>query len=78
MVGLVPMALLGYSIYHGEHEQILGMSSFTFGLIVIGSGFVFYAVDRLFRPAQPPAERGPGSGSRTAGVSRTAVYAYLL
>jgi amino acid transporter len=52
MVGVVPMAMLGYSVYSGDHEQILGMSAFTFGLIVVGAGFVFYAIDSLVRRDQ--------------------------
>jgi amino acid transporter len=52
MVGIVPMALLGYSIYSGDHEQILGMSAFTFGLIVISGGFIFYGIDALVRRDQ--------------------------
>ncbi len=52
MVGVVPMAMLGYSVYSGDHEQILGMSAFTFGVIVIGAGFVFYAINALVRRDQ--------------------------
>ena len=52
MVGVVPMAMLGYSVYSGDHEQILGMSAFTFGVIVIGAGFVFYATTRWFADDQ--------------------------
>jgi hypothetical protein len=59
MVGVVPMAMLGYSVYSGDHEQILGMSAFTFGLIVIGAGFVVYVVDALVRRDQRPQGDAP-------------------
>ena len=48
------MAMLGYSVYSGDHEQILGMSAFTFGLIVIGAGFAFYTIHALVRRDQRP------------------------
>jgi len=57
MVGLVPMTLLGYAVYSGDHEQILGMSAFIFGLIVIGAGFVLYAVQLLMPRSDRPPEQ---------------------
>jgi amino acid transporter len=57
LVGVCPALLLGFSIVHGEGERILGMSGLTFGLLLIGAGFVAYWVKSAFRPegwvAQP-------------------------
>jgi amino acid transporter len=49
-VGVCPALLLGFSIVHGEGEQILGMSGLTFGLLLIGAGFVAYWVKSAVRP----------------------------
>jgi amino acid transporter len=49
-VGVCPALLLGFSIVHGEDEQILGMSGLTFGLLLIGAGFVAYWVKSAVRP----------------------------
>jgi amino acid transporter len=59
LVGVCPALLLVFSIVHGEAEQILGMSGLTFGLLLIGAGFLAYAVKSAFRPegwaaAAPP------------------------
>ena len=35
-VGIPPMLLLGFAIVRSEHEAVLGMSSFAFGMILIG------------------------------------------
>ena len=50
-VGIPPTLLLGFAIVKGEHEAILGMSAFWFGLIVIGAGVVAYAINHLVKPA---------------------------
>jgi amino acid transporter len=50
LVGVCPALLLGFSIVHGESEQILGMSGLTFGLLLIGGGFLAYAVKAVLRP----------------------------
>jgi amino acid transporter len=55
-VGIPPTLLLGFAIIRGEHESILGISAFLFGLIVMGGGVVAYAINRLMKPtgwAQP-------------------------
>ena len=41
-VGIPPVLLLGFAIVRSEHEVVLGMSSFWFGLILIGAGVVAY------------------------------------
>ena len=49
-IGIPPMLLLGFSIIRSEHEQIWNMSSFEFGMILIATGFVAYAVNHLLKP----------------------------
>jgi amino acid transporter len=49
-VGIAPMLLLGFSIVRSETEQVLGMSSFAFGMILIGAGVVAYAVNHILKP----------------------------
>jgi amino acid transporter len=49
-IGIAPMLLLGLAIFRSETEQVLGMSSFAFGMILIGAGLVAYAVNHLLKP----------------------------
>jgi hypothetical protein len=49
-VGIAPMLLLGFSIVRSETEQVLGMSSFAFGMILIGGGVVAYVVNHVLKP----------------------------
>jgi amino acid transporter len=59
-VGIPPMLLLGFSIVRSEHESVLGMSSFAFGMILIALGVVAYAVNHLLKPhGWAPAEQKP-------------------
>ena len=50
-IGIPPMLLLGFSVIRSEHESILGMSSFAFGMILIATGFVAYFVNHALKPA---------------------------
>jgi amino acid transporter len=50
-IGIPPMLLLGFSVFRSEHESILGMSSFAFGMILIAGGFVAYALNHALKPA---------------------------
>jgi amino acid transporter len=50
-IGIPPMLLLGFSVFRSEHESILGMSSFAFGMILIAAGFVAYALNHALKPA---------------------------
>jgi amino acid transporter len=52
-IGVFPMLLLGFSIFRGDHEQILGMSSLLFGVLLIVGGFFAYGLDLALRPARP-------------------------
>ena len=51
LVGIAPMLLLGFSVIRSQHEMILGMSSFAFGMILIAAGFVAYALNHALKPA---------------------------
>jgi len=51
-LGVLPMLLLVFSLVHGEHEQILGMSSLMFGVVLVVAGFIAYGVDVALRPAR--------------------------
>ena len=48
LVGLLPMLLLAFAVTHAEHEQILGISSFLFGSLMIAVGFAAYWIDAAF------------------------------
>jgi amino acid transporter len=59
-IGIPPMLLLGFSIVRSEHEQVLGMSSFAFGMILIAAGVVAYTVNHLLKPhGWAPTEQKP-------------------
>jgi amino acid transporter len=59
-IGIPPVALLAFSVIRSEHESILGMSSFAFGMILIGAGVVAYALNHALKPrgwSVPSAEK---------------------
>jgi len=57
-VGVTPILLLGFSIVRSRSEQVLDMSSFAFGMILIGAGVVAYALNVLLKPSGwAPAEK---------------------
>jgi amino acid transporter len=49
-VGIAPMLLLGFSVVRSETEQILGMSSFAFGMLLIAAGVVAYFLNLAVKP----------------------------
>jgi amino acid transporter len=49
-VGIAPALLLGFSIVRSETEQVLGMSSFAFGMLLIAGGVVAYLLNHALRP----------------------------
>ncbi len=51
-LGVLPVLLLVFSVIRGEREQILGMSSLLFGVLVVAAGFVAYGIDILLRRAR--------------------------
>jgi len=50
MVGVPPMLLLGFSVVRSETEQVLGMSSFAFGMLLIAAGVVAYFLNHAVKP----------------------------
>ncbi len=50
LAGLLPTLLLAFSIIRGEHETVLGMSSATFGLILMALGWFAYVINYRLRP----------------------------
>jgi amino acid transporter len=49
-IGIPPLLLLGFSVVRSQHESILGMSSFAFGMILIAAGFLACFVNHVLRP----------------------------
>jgi amino acid transporter len=50
MVGVMPTLLLGFAVVRSEHEQVLGMSSFVFGIMLILAGVLAYALNLALKP----------------------------
>lgn len=65
LIGVAPMMLLGFGIVRSEHEEILGMSSLEFGLLLMAAGVVIYGVKMLLAPqkVRPVAVRESLAGS---------------
>jgi len=59
MVGVTPMLLLGFSIVRSQHEQVFGVNSFAFGLILIGVGVIAYLVKTALKPTGWAAQEKP-------------------
>ena len=49
-VGIAPVLLLGFSISRSQHEQVFGMSSFAFGMILIAVGMIAYLLNTALKP----------------------------
>ena len=49
-VGIAPVLMLGFAILRSQREQVLGMSSFAFGLILIGAGAIAYWINTALKP----------------------------
>jgi amino acid transporter len=49
-IGIPPMLMLGLSIFRSQHETVFGMSSFAFGMILVGAGVVAYGLNHLLKP----------------------------
>ena len=58
-IGVMPVLLLGFSVIRSESEQVWGMSSFAFGMILIGAGVVAYFLNHAVRPAGWTTEERP-------------------
>src|SRR3989442_6120512 len=50
-VGIPPMVLLGFDLVRSQTEQVLGMSSLAFGLILISAGVAAYLLNHALKPA---------------------------
>jgi amino acid transporter len=50
-VGIAPVMLLGFSIVRSQGEQVLGMSAFVFGMLLIGAGVLAYFLNVALKPA---------------------------
>ena len=46
----MPVLLLGFSVMRSETEQVLGMSSFAFGMLLIAAGVVAYVLNHAVKP----------------------------
>ncbi|MGE5083997.1 MAG: APC family permease [Acidobacteriota bacterium] len=49
-IGIPPVLLLAFSVIRSEHESILGMSSFAFGMILIAAGGLAYVINHRVKP----------------------------
>ena len=49
-VGIAPTLLLGFAVVRSQNETVLGMNSFTFGMLLIGAGVLAYFINRAVRP----------------------------
>jgi amino acid transporter len=63
MVGVAPTLLLGFAILRSEHEQLLGMSSFAFGAMLIAGGVFAYMLNVALKPSgwARPEEKPQGA-----------------
>src|SRR5437763_1028143 len=50
-VGIPPMLLLGFDLARSHTEQVLGMSSLAFGLILLSAGVSAYLLNHALKPA---------------------------
>ena len=50
-IGIPPVLLLAFSVIRSQHESILGMSSFAFGMILMASGVLAYGLNHVLKPA---------------------------
>ena len=50
-VGVAPMLLLGFSVVRAENARVLGMSAFSFGILLIAAGVVAYFLNVALKPA---------------------------
>ena len=63
-IGVFPMLLLGFSIFRGDSEHILGMSSLLFGILLIAGGVLRIWRGRhvASRASRASTVRGDGLG----------------
>jgi ammonia channel protein AmtB len=51
LVGVAPMLLLGFDLVRSQTEQVLGMSSLAFGIMLVSAGVVAYLLNHVLKPA---------------------------
>lgn len=51
LVGVAPLLLLGFSIFRSQHEEVFGISSFAFGLMLMSAGVLAYLLKVTLKPA---------------------------
>ncbi len=58
-VGIAPVLLLAFAVVRSQHEQVFGMSSFAFGIILIAAGVLAHLLNTALKPAgwTPVAEK---------------------
>ncbi len=56
-VGVAPMLLLGFDMVQSQSERVWGMSSFVFGVLIIASGALLFAISYMLEPGE---SRHPG------------------
>jgi amino acid transporter len=49
-IGIPPTLLLVFAVIRSEHEQVLGMSSFALGAILMAAGVVLYYANVMLKP----------------------------
>jgi amino acid transporter len=49
-VGIPPVLLLGFDLVRSQSEQVLGMSSLAFGILLMGAGVVAYLLNHAVKP----------------------------
>jgi len=49
-VGVAPALLLGFDLVRSESEQVWGMSSFAFGMLLIAAGLAAYLLNHALKP----------------------------
>jgi amino acid transporter len=49
-IGIPPTLLLVFAVIRSEHEQVLGMSSFALGAILMAAGVVLYYANIMLKP----------------------------
>jgi len=61
LVGVCPLLLLGFSIFHSESERIMGINGLAFGVLLIVSGFVVYGAKSALKGGTQLASVPPES-----------------
>lgn len=55
LVGILPFLLLTFSAVRGDQEQVMGINSLLFGVILMAGGILAYAICVMFRNMRSPS-----------------------